>query len=70
MSPLGQAVAYAQANWAALYRYTEHGGLSIDNNLAERMLRAQALGRNYADLKIMRSRSSDSHPPSGFLTLR
>jgi transposase len=44
-SPIGQAIAYAQSNWAALLRYTEHGDLSIDNNLAERMLRAQALGR-------------------------
>ena len=44
-SPIGQAVAYAQSNWAALCRYPEHGELSIDNNLAERMLRAQALGR-------------------------
>jgi len=44
-SPIGQAIAYAQANWAALLRYTEHGELSIDNNLAERMLRAQAIGR-------------------------
>ena len=44
-SPIGQAIAYAQGNWAALCRYPEHGELSIDNNLAERMLRAQALGR-------------------------
>jgi hypothetical protein len=43
-SPIGQAIAYAQSNWALL-RYTEHGDLSIDNNLAERMLRAQAIGR-------------------------
>ena len=35
-----QAIAYAQSNWAALCRYTEHGDPSIDNNLAERMLRA------------------------------
>jgi transposase len=26
-------------------RYPEHGELSIDNNLAERILRAQAIGR-------------------------
>jgi transposase len=26
-------------------RYTERGELSLDNNLAERMLRAQAIGR-------------------------
>ena len=32
-----------RSNWAALGRYPEHGGLSIDNNLAERMLRAQAI---------------------------
>jgi hypothetical protein len=44
-SPIGQAIAYAQSNWAALLRYIEHGDLSIDNNLAERMLRAQAIGR-------------------------
>jgi hypothetical protein len=44
-SPIGQAIAYAQSNWAALCRYLEHGELSIDNNLAERMLRAQAIGR-------------------------
>jgi transposase len=44
-SPIGQAIAYARSNWAALLRYTEHGELSIDNNLAERMLRAQAIGR-------------------------
>jgi transposase len=44
-SPVRQAIGYAQANWAALCRYPEHGELSIDNNLAERMLRAQALGR-------------------------
>jgi hypothetical protein len=44
-SPIGQAIAYAQSNWAALLRYTEHGDLSVDNNLAERMLRAQAIGR-------------------------
>jgi transposase len=44
-SPIGQAIAYAQSNWAALCRYPEHGELSIDKNLAERTLRAQAIGR-------------------------
>jgi hypothetical protein len=44
-SPMGQAIAYAQSNWSALCRYPEHGELSIDNNLAERMLRSQAVGR-------------------------
>ena len=44
-SPIGQAIGYARSNWAALLRYTQHGELGIDNNLAERMLRAQAIGR-------------------------
>jgi hypothetical protein len=50
-SPIGYAIAYAQSNWAALCRFPEHGELSIDNNLAERMLRAQAIGpKNYTFL--------------------
>ena len=44
-SPIGQAIAYARPNWAAPCRYPEHVDLSIDNNLAERMLRAPAIGR-------------------------
>jgi transposase len=44
-SPIGQAIGYALSNWTALCRYTEHGDLAIDNNLAERTLRPQAIGR-------------------------
>jgi hypothetical protein len=44
-SPLGQALAYALSNWAALVRYTEAGYLAIDNNAAERALRALVTGR-------------------------
>lgn len=44
-SPLGQAVAYALSNWAALSRYPEQGYLAIDNNLSERTLRPAAVGR-------------------------
>ncbi len=44
-SPLGQAISYSLANWQALCRYVEDGDLSIDNNLSERALRAQAVGR-------------------------
>src|SRR5262249_14333572 len=44
-SPIGQAIAYAQSNRAALQRSPEHGALSIANTPAERMLRAQAIGR-------------------------
>jgi hypothetical protein len=44
-SPMGQAIAYALRHWQALTRFTEHGFLDIDNNAAERALRAIAVGR-------------------------
>ena len=44
-STLAKAVAYAQNQWQALRRFTEDGRLAIDNNLAERTLRHQAIGR-------------------------
>lgn len=40
-----QAVAYADNQWEALRRYTEDGRLTIDNNVSERTLRHQAIGR-------------------------
>lgn len=47
-SPIGQAIQYALNHWRALNRFTEHGFLNIDNNAAERSLRAVAVGRkNY-----------------------
>lgn len=44
-SPIGEAIAYALGNWAALVRYTADGALAIDNNAAERSLRGVAVGR-------------------------
>lgn len=44
-SPLRQAVEYAFTHREALMRYTTEGFLKIDNNLAERTLRAVAIGR-------------------------
>jgi transposase len=44
-SPVGKAVDYALSNWTALNRYTDHGFLAIDNNAAERAVRAIAVGR-------------------------
>lgn len=42
------AVKYALSLWSALVRYADDGRLEIDNNAAERALRAVALGRkNY-----------------------
>jgi transposase len=44
-SVLAKAVMYAQNQWQALRRYTTDGRLSIDNNVSERTLRHQAIGR-------------------------
>jgi transposase len=44
-SPIGQAFTYTLNQWRALCRYTEDGALSIDNNLAERMVKLPAIGR-------------------------
>jgi hypothetical protein len=47
-SPVGQAMAYARNQWNDLQTYTRDGELSIDNNVSERSVRAQAIGRkNY-----------------------
>jgi len=44
-SPLAVAIRYALTRWAALTRYRDDGRLEMDNNAAERALRAIALGR-------------------------
>ena len=44
-SALAQAVTYALNQWQALCRYTQDGRLTIDNNVSERRLRDQAIGR-------------------------
>jgi transposase len=47
-SSLAKAVTYARNQWEALRRYTDDGCLTIDNNVSERTLRHQAIGRkNY-----------------------
>jgi transposase len=47
-SPIGQAIGYALNQWQALCRYTKDGGLEIDNNEVERLMKLVALGRkNY-----------------------
>jgi hypothetical protein len=47
-SDTAMAVRYALGRWEALMRYCDDGRLEIDNNAAERSLRAVALGRkNY-----------------------
>jgi transposase len=44
-SELANAIRYSLARWAALTRYCEDGAIEMDNNIAERALRACALGR-------------------------
>ena len=44
-SALGKAVTYAQNQWKALRVYASDGRLTIDNNVSERTLRLQAIGR-------------------------
>ena len=47
-SEIAAAIRYALSRWRALLRYCEDGRLEMDNNAAERALRAVALGRkNY-----------------------
>ncbi|MDP3873518.1 MAG: IS66 family transposase [Methyloversatilis sp.] len=47
-SGLGAAIRYALNHWRALVRYAGDGRIEIDNNAAERALRAVAVGRkNY-----------------------
>jgi transposase len=45
-SDLAGAIHCALARWKALTRYRDEGRIEIDNNAAERALRAVALGRN------------------------
>jgi transposase len=47
-SPLAGAIQYTLVRWKALTRYTKDGSIEIDNNAAERAIRALVLGRrNY-----------------------
>jgi hypothetical protein len=47
-SPLANAIQYTRLRWAALTRFVDDGRIEIDNNAAERAIRALVLGRrNY-----------------------
>jgi hypothetical protein len=47
-SDVAAAIRYALERWSALLRFCEDGRVEMDNNVAERALRAVALGRkNY-----------------------
>jgi len=52
---LGKAVSYTLNQWHRLIGYIEDGHLTPDNNMAENSIRPFVIGRNYAQLPIMRS---------------
>jgi hypothetical protein len=54
-SELARAAAYC-LHWTALGRFVDDVRLSPDNNLCEQQLRDIALGRNYANRRVMRNR--------------
>ena len=43
--PISKALNYLHNQWTALMRFLEDGRINIDNNAAERALRAVAVGR-------------------------
>jgi transposase len=55
-SDIAGAIGYALGRWPALLRYCNDGLLEIDNNAAERALRAAAIGRkNYLSPGLTRA---------------
>ena len=54
-SDLAGAIRYTRWRWHALCRYLDDGRLELSNNAAENQIRPVALGRNYAQVRIMRS---------------
>jgi len=54
-SPLADALRYAENQKQALCRFLDDGRLPIHNNISERSLRRQVLGRRYAQFPVMRS---------------
>ena len=53
-SPLGIAIDYALGQWRTLEVYLGDGRVEIDNNLVENAIRPTAIGKNYAQLSVMR----------------
>ena len=51
-----KAIDYTLNRWPALTRYADTGHLPIDNNPVENAIRPIAIGKNYAQPIIMRSR--------------
>jgi len=54
-SDFAKAIGYLRNHWQALNAYVRDGRIPIDNNRVEQLMKQVALGRNYAELTIMRS---------------
>lgn len=54
-SPMAAAIGYAINQQKALERFLDDGRLPMTNNISERNLRKEAVGRNYAESRIMRT---------------
>ena len=54
-SPLRIAIDYTLGLWPTLEVYLADGRVEIDNNLVENAIRPTAIGKNYAQLSVMRS---------------
>lgn len=54
-SQLGRACNYTLKLWDRLELFLKHGELEIDNNQCENSIRPLAVGRNYAEIRIMPS---------------
>jgi transposase len=55
-TPISDGIRYARNQRVGLARFLDDGRLPIHNNMSELALRREAVGRNYAELSIMRSR--------------
>ena len=63
-SDFGKALNYLRNHWSALQLYLSDGRLPMDNNEVEQLMKQVAVGRNYAEFGIMRSRRRSNE---GFL---
>src|SRR5205814_9131692 len=71
-SALAIAIRYALTRWTALTHYRDDGRIEIDNNAAERSLRAVALGRKnylFAGSDSGGERAAAVHSPTGTANL-
>ncbi len=59
-SLMALAIRYTLSNWRALNRFVDDGRIEADNNIAERALKAVAIGRNRANSIFMRTEGSSS----------